>query len=102
MFSLPERVSHPARSRRPLDAVKQAWADLVATLASPAGRRRLAPAVGIVALAAVLAGLLYALQASEVPVTPGTAAGAPVWAILAVAAVIAVGAAVVLFLRRHK
>lgn len=107
LAQLPQRTfsQHPARQepKRRIPTWRRAWADLVASLSSPMGRRRLAPAFVTVAAALAVAVCLFAmLQGAGIPpVTPGAATGSLSWPVLAGGIIVIVLAVVgLLFLRR--
>jgi predicted anti-sigma-YlaC factor YlaD len=92
---VPESVPRPVeRKERWVDRLRKGWEELTSTLAQPASRRRLAPAlVAAVSLVLVL-GLLSILPTGEVETTPGAVIGQVPW--LALGGLMLVAAAAVL------
>ena len=76
MSQLPDAVpGRQVQSRDIVARLQEAWSSLASTLARPAARRRLEPALAIAAAVLLLLGLLYGLRGGEVHTTPGAVAG---------------------------
>jgi hypothetical protein len=83
--------------------LRHTWRDLLDSLSTPAGRRRLAPALVTAAAVLIVAVCLLAIvQGGGVPVTPGAAAGSPAGVILASGVAVVLLAALGLLLLRRK
>jgi predicted anti-sigma-YlaC factor YlaD len=79
--AIPEETIAPAAQPDSyLDRIRTAWDSMVSSLARPARRRTLMPALALAATFLVALGLVYVLQ-GDVPSTPGTAVGASSWLI---------------------
>jgi len=101
---VPESLPRPADSKaRWVDRLLKGWEELITTLAQPASRRRLAPAlVAAVSLVLVL-GLLSILPGGEVETTPGAVIGQVPWLALGGLVLVAAAAALaIVFWGRKK
>jgi hypothetical protein len=100
---MPESRTDPsAPGKTRASTVRATWGSFLDALDRLAPRKRLMPALAVAASLLVVLGLLYGLQAGDVPSTPGAAVGAFPWSSAVILLLVFVGLAVGLVLWRRK
>jgi hypothetical protein len=93
-------LATPAKARA--STVREVWSSFLDALDRLAPGKRLMPALAVAASLLLVLGLLYGLQASDVPSTPGAAVGAFPWGIAVLLSLVFIGLVVGLVLWRRK